>query len=110
MTSFNKEQLLEDLKNWNSIVRKYQMPSTKQAIIQLANSFSFYLVLLALQFYLYDKSILLSAAVAILNGFILGRIFIIQHDCGHSSFTRSKTANDIIGTICSVCTLIPYKY
>ena len=77
MNSFNKEQLLEDLKNWNSIVRKYQIPSTKDAVIQLANSFTFYLVLLAFQFYLYDKSILLSAAVAILNGFILGRIFII---------------------------------
>ncbi len=110
MSSFNREQLLEDLKNWNAIVRKYQIPSTKDAIIQLANSFSFYLVLLALQFYLYDKSLLASAAIAILNGFILGRIFIIQHDCGHSSFTRSKTANTIIGTICSICTLIPYKY
>lgn len=110
MNSFNSEQLLEDLKNWRQIVRKYQVPSSKQAAIQLANSFTFYLLLLALQFYLYDKSVLLSAAVAILNGFILGRIFIIQHDCGHSSFTRSKTANDIIGTICSICTLIPYKY
>ncbi|MBP6731089.1 MAG: hypothetical protein KA149_03465, partial [Chitinophagales bacterium] len=106
MSSFNREQLLEDLKNWNAIVRKYQIPSTKDAIIQLANSFSFYLVLLVLQFYLYDKSLLASAAIAILNGFILGRIFIIQHDCGHSSFTRSKTANTIIGTICSICTLI----
>lgn len=110
MNSFNREQLLEDLKHWRQIVRKYQVPSSKQAAIQLANSFTFYLLLLALQFYLYDKSVLLSAAVAILNGFILGRIFIIQHDCGHSSFTRSKTANDIIGTICSICTLIPYKY
>lgn len=110
MSSFNKEQLLEDLKNWHAIIRKYQVPDTRKAIIQLANSFSFYVALLALQFYLYDKSVLLSAAVAILNGFILGRIFIIQHDCGHKSFTRYQTLNDIIGTVCSVCTLIPYKY
>ncbi|MBX2909686.1 MAG: fatty acid desaturase [Chitinophagales bacterium] len=110
MSSLNKEQLLKDLANWNKIIRKYQIPSTKEAVIQIANSFSFYVALLALQFYLFDKSILGSLAVAILNGFILGRIFIIQHDCGHSSFTRSRKANDIIGTICSVCTLIPYKY
>ncbi len=110
MATFNREQLLDDLKNWRSIVKKYQVPSTKDAVIQLANSFAFYVALLVLQFYLYDKSVWLSALVAILNGFILGRIFIIQHDCGHSSFTRSRIANDIIGTVCSVCTLIPYKY
>jgi len=110
VSSYNKEQLLKDLANWNAIIRKYQIPSTKQAVIQITNSFSFYVALLALQFYLFDKSVWLSLALAILNGFILGRIFIIQHDCGHSSFTRSRKANDIIGTICSICTLIPYKY
>ncbi|MBX2902301.1 MAG: fatty acid desaturase [Chitinophagales bacterium] len=110
MNSFNKEQLLKDLHNWNSIIKKYQIPSIKQATIQLANSFVFYVALLGLQIYLFDKSVWLSLAVAILNGFILGRIFIIQHDCGHSSFTRSRKANDIIGTLCSICTLIPYKY
>jgi acyl-lipid omega-6 desaturase (Delta-12 desaturase) len=110
MASYNKEQLLEDLKNWHTIIKAYQVPSTKEAVIQLANSFSFYVVLLLLQFYLYDKSVIASVALAIFNGLILGRIFIIQHDCGHSSFTKSKTANNIIGTICSICTLIPYRY
>ncbi len=110
MTTFNKEQVLEDLKNWNLMLKKYQIPNTKKALLQIANSFSFYVALLVLQFYLYDKSVLLSATVAILNGFILGRIFIIQHDCGHKSFTRYQTLNDIVGTVCSICTLIPYKY
>jgi omega-6 fatty acid desaturase (delta-12 desaturase) len=110
MSAFNKEQLLDELKNWNSMLKKYQVPSTRKAIVQLANSFSFYIGLLALQIYLFDKSVLLSAAVAILNGFLLGRIFIIQHDCGHRSFTRYQTVNDIIGTVCSICTVIPYRY
>jgi omega-6 fatty acid desaturase (delta-12 desaturase) len=110
MNSFNKEQVLEDLKNWNQTLKKYQMPNTRKAVFQLANSFSFYLTLLVLQLYLYDKSVFFSALVAILNGFILGRIFIIQHDCGHRSFTRYQTLNNIVGTVCSICTLIPYKY
>jgi omega-6 fatty acid desaturase (delta-12 desaturase) len=109
-TSFNKEQVLEDLKNWNSILKKYQMPSTKKAIFQLANSFSFYIALCALQIYLFDKSVVWSALLAIFNGFILGQIFIIQHDCGHRSFTKYQTFNDILGTLCSICTLIPYQY
>ena len=92
MNSFNKEQLLEDLKNWNTTLKKYQIPNTKKAVIQIANSFSFYLALLALQFYLFDKSVLFSIGLAIINGLILGRIFIIQHDCGHRSFTKNQTA------------------
>lgn len=110
MKPFNKEEVLSDFKNWNQKVKKYQLPSTKDAIIQLADSFGFYIGLLLLQFYLYDKTIIGSVALAVLNGFILGRIFIIQHDCGHQSFTKSRIANNIIGTVCSICTIIPYKY
>ncbi|HRB68416.1 MAG TPA: hypothetical protein PLO32_11535, partial [Chitinophagales bacterium] len=78
--TFSKEQLLADFKNWNSMIKKYQVPSTKDAIIQIANSFSFYVFLLGLQFYLYDKSFFWSALIALLNGFMLSRIFIFQHD------------------------------
>lgn len=110
MKSFNREQVLEDFRNWSTMLKKYQMPSWKMATIQIANSFTFYVGLLILQFWLYDKSVVGSIAIAIVNGFILGRIFIIQHDCGHRSFTRNQTFNDIVGTVCSFLTLIPYKY
>jgi len=36
------------------------------------------------------------------------RAFIIQHDCGHRSFLRSKHANDFTGRFCSLLTLTPY--
>ncbi len=110
MNVINKETIMEDLRNWNQMLKKYQMPSTRKAIIQLANSLAFYIGLLCLQFYLFDKTVIGSAALAILNGFLLGRIFIIQHDCGHQSFTRNRTFNDIVGTVCSIITIIPYKY
>jgi omega-6 fatty acid desaturase (delta-12 desaturase) len=38
------------------------------------------------------------------------RIFIIQHDCGHGSFFRSRFANDAVGMLCSVITLAPYAH
>ncbi len=110
MNAYNKEQLLEDFKNWNQTIKKYQVPNTRKAIIQIANSFSFFLGSLALQFYFWDKFVFVSIGLAVLNGFLLSRIFIIQHDCGHRSFTRNQMANDIIGTVCSVCTFIPYQY
>jgi acyl-lipid omega-6 desaturase (Delta-12 desaturase) len=36
------------------------------------------------------------------------RTFIIQHDCGHGSFCRTRRANDLLGRFCSLLTLTPY--
>jgi omega-6 fatty acid desaturase (delta-12 desaturase) len=38
------------------------------------------------------------------------RTFIIQHDCGHGSFFRTRRANDHLGRFCSLLTLTPYAY
>lgn len=48
--------------------------------------------------------------LGIINGFFLVRIFIIQHDCGHQSFTASQRINNAIGQIASMFSLIPYRY
>ncbi len=52
----------------------------------------------------YWLAILLAPLAA---GFLV-RIFIIQHDCGHHAFFRSRRANDAVGFACSVLTLTPY--
>jgi omega-6 fatty acid desaturase (delta-12 desaturase) len=41
-------------------------------------------------------------------GFVI-RTFIIFHDCTHGSFFKNRRANDIIGTITGVLTLVPYR-
>ncbi|OKP77143.1 fatty acid desaturase [Paenibacillus helianthi] len=41
-------------------------------------------------------------------GFVI-RTFIIFHDCCHGSFFKNRKANDIIGTITGVLTLVPYR-
>lgn len=43
-----------------------------------------------------------------LAGGFLVRIFIIFHDCCHKSFFKSRTANEIIGTITGILTCCPY--
>ena len=42
-------------------------------------------------------------------GFLV-RMFIIQHDCGHGSFFKSKRANEFLGMFASIFTLTPYHY
>lgn len=45
----------------------------------------------------------------IVSSFGVVKIFTIQHDCGHKSFTGKKTIDDLIGRLCSFFTLIPYS-
>ena len=41
---------------------------------------------------------------------LLVRLFIFQHDCGHGSFFKTRTANDFLGRFISIFTLTPYGY
>ncbi len=93
-----------------AIVKTYQVPNTRKATIQVINSFLPFIALWIATYFLLDVSFWLTLPLAIINAFFLVRIFIIQHDCGHQSFTGSRTANDIIGQICSVMSFMPYRY
>lgn len=103
-------EISESLKNWKNIVKNYQIPSTKKAIIQLSNSFLPYLALWVLMYFSMSWSIWITIGLGLVNAFFLVRIFIIQHDCGHQSFTKSKGWNNFIGYMCSFFSFIPYKY
>ncbi len=106
----NLEEIKASLQNWKDIVRDYQKPDNKKAIIQIINTFLPYLGLWVLMYFSLDWSIYITIALGIINAFFLVRIFIIQHDCGHQSFFGSKKANNAVGFICSFFSLIPYKY
>lgn len=43
-------------------------------------------------------------------GGLLVRLFIIQHDCGHMSFFKTRRANDWTGRMLSVLTVTPYSF
>jgi omega-6 fatty acid desaturase (delta-12 desaturase) len=48
--------------------------------------------------------------IAILAAGFLARIFIIFHDCGHSSFFKSRAANNVMGAIAGLLNLTPYRH
>jgi acyl-lipid omega-6 desaturase (Delta-12 desaturase) len=50
----------------------------------------------------------LTLVMAIPTAGFLVRLFIIQHDCGHHSFFRSRRVNNVVGELCSLFTLTPY--
>ena len=54
----------------------------------------------------YWATLLLSVPTAA----FLVRLFMIQHDCGHRSFFRSRRLNDLLGHAIGVLTLTPHGY
>lgn len=104
------ENIKKDLKDWRKILRKYRKKDVKSAIFQMITSFLPYFALWALTFYMFDVSITLFILLCAINAFFLVRIFIIQHDCGHESFFKSNTMNNIIGYFCSIFSFLPFKY
>ena len=93
-----------------AIVKAYQLPDTRKAVIQMLNSFLPFVAIWVAMYFLLDVSVWLVVPLAFVNAFFLVRIFIIQHDCGHQSFTANRKANDIIGEICSIISFMPYRY
>lgn len=98
-----------DASTWARKLHHYGKPDSirgtcELAITSIPLAAAWHLMLLALkngQLWLY--ALLLLPA----SGFLV-RLFMIQHDCGHGSFLRSRRANDWIGRVISVLTLTPY--
>ncbi len=92
------------------IARAYGAPDAKRSLLQLTAT----VVPLAGLWFLMQQSLdhgywltLLLAVPA--AGFML-RLFMIQHDCGHGAFFRSRRLNDMLGRLIGVFTLTPYGY
>jgi omega-6 fatty acid desaturase (delta-12 desaturase) len=81
----------------------------RRSVWQLANSFLPFLAICTLMYWTIDWSYPLTVALAFVAAGFVVRIFIIQHDCGHGSFFRSRRANDAVGALCSLITLTPYS-
>lgn len=106
----SNQEIKEQLKDWKLIIRKYQQPSRWRAWWQVVNTFSPFLGLWVLMYFSLNWSYWITLGLAVVNGFLMARIFIIQHDCGHQSFLDSKRWNNVIGSFCSFFSTIPYKY
>lgn len=95
---------------WNSVIPKYQAPRVRSSVWQVCNSFLPFFGLWYLMALSLGVSYVITLALAFVAAGFMARIFIIQHDCGHGSFFRSRMANDAVGMLASLLTLTPYHY
>ena len=93
-----------------SILERYRVPDTRRSIAQLLSSVLPFVALWALMWFSLRYTYVLTLALAVPTAGFLLRIFVIQHDCGHGTFFKSKTANDRLGFWLGVLTFTPYYH
>lgn len=106
----SKQHAISNPTDWKSLVAEYQIADTRKSIWQLCNTFIPFLVLWYLMFLSLNIGYWLTLLLALPASGLMIRLFIIQHDCGHGSFFKSRKVNDLTGRLCSAFTLTPYHY
>src|ERR1051326_2065059 len=76
---------------------RFQIPSLARSVAQLATTTLAYGGIVALMYASWNISVFLTLALAVPAAGLLVRLFIIQHDCGHGSYLRSRRANHLLG-------------
>ncbi len=82
----------------------------RRSLTQLIVTLTLFFASFTLSYMALDISYLLTLALSVPTGIFLVRLFIIQHDCGHGSFFKSKQANDWVGRLMSIFTVTPYEF
>jgi len=82
----------------------------KRSLFQLITTAAPFIALLVIMAATSHGRYWLTLLLAIPTAGLLVRLFIIQHDCGHGSFFRSRAANDVLGRALGVLTLTPYGH
>ncbi|MCU9847749.1 fatty acid desaturase [Defluviimonas sp. WL0024] len=95
-------------KDWVRILAAYRDPDPVRSAFELAVSVIPFLGLWAVAWWALSISGWLALAIAVLNAGFLVRLFMIQHDCGHGGYFRSRALADWAGRAIGVLTLTPY--
>lgn len=93
---------------YRTMLASYREPDLLQSLGQLLTSIVPFVLLWVLMWVSLQFSFWLMLLLAFPAAGFLVRLFILQHDCGHGSFLKSKRANDVLGCALSALTLTPY--
>jgi len=99
---------LEAAGAWRTDIAPYERPRRRHSIWQMVNTLVPFAVLWYLAYLSLSVSYWITLPLTLLAGGFLIRIFIIFHDCCPKPFFKSRTANEIIGTITGILTCCPY--
>ena len=108
---FNKEvnkNSIDKARDWVQILAKYRTPNLYRSIFELIITFIPFILIWALAWYCLSYSVWITLILSAFNSLFILRLFVIQHDCGHSSFFKSRAVSDWVGRFIGVLTITPY--
>lgn len=95
---------------WAARLAPYRSPQVHRSLWQLTVGVVLFAAAWTLMYASLAVGYWLTLLLAVPTAFLLIRLFIIQHDCGHGSFFRSSRWADAVGSALGVLTLTPYHY
>ncbi len=96
--------------DWKALLAPYRKPELWRSVFQLLNTAVPLVVLWLVMLWSLTVGYWLTLLLAIPAALLVVRMFIFQHDCGHASFFESLKANNAVGSVIGVLTLVPYGY
>lgn len=93
------------------VIRSWVIPISQRstAIALLLSAIDFGLFGASLAAIIWTPWLLAKIALGVVNGFIIGRLFILGHDACHQSFTPSRKLNTWLGRLLFMPSLTPYS-
>ena len=95
-------------RNWIRILAAYRHPSTIRSLFELTVTLVPVLLLWGAAVWSTSVSYWLTLPISVIASGFLVRLFMIQHDCSHGAFFKSRRANDWTGRLIGILTLTPY--
>ena len=96
--------------SWNATLAPFKQPVLAKSLWQLASTTVLLAANVVLMYLSLDVGYWLTLVLAVPGAFLLIRLFIFQHDCGHGAFFASTGAANVVGAVIGVLTLTPYAY
>jgi omega-6 fatty acid desaturase (delta-12 desaturase) len=97
-------------RKWDRLLAPYKRSNNRRATTQLLVTAGLFVVFWILMLRSLEGPYVWTLLLSLPAGFCSIRLFIFQHDCGHGSFFSSRKANNAVGGILGIITLIPYAY
>ena len=94
---------------WQQRLAPYCRSEARRALGQLVSTSLPFLASMATLLYAMSHGFWFALALAVPAAIFLVRLFIIQHDCGHGSYFKSRRTNETLGRVLSLLTMMPYS-
>ena len=90
------------------LLARYRGPRLAASLYQLLVTLGLWALMWPIMWWSLDVGYWLTLLLALPAALFSVRLFILQHDCGHGSFFRSRAANESVGFVLGMLTMTPY--